>query len=204
MKLNIKGAISCAVLATTLSACGLFGDRAPEYYGVQEPKALQVPEHLDTPSSSTALTIDREPVALPEQPLETVPPRIITNASDKDSNTRMRWSADGIYILVEDSAESVQRRLAYVIERSGMRLRDPSPDGNYRFEYRHQPGGQDEGFFSKLAFWRDDGPDYSGAYQALPESDGDKTRVYLKYADGGEVPMDVAEHVLGILKDRLG
>lgn len=193
-----------AVAALLLTSCGMFGDKQPEYYGVAEAKPLEIPQGLDEPGSDTALTIEYPPVLLPAQELNAVPPRILANQSDQGGNSKLRWSSDGVYILVEDSSESVQRRLGYVIERSGMEMRGQAPDGNHLFDYEHVRHDRNEGWFSWVAFWREDAPDYSGTYQTQPESDGSNTRVFLRYADGGEVPMDAAEHVLAILKERLG
>lgn len=202
--MNIRSLILVAVVAALLAACGVFGDKNPEYYDVPESKTLEVPQDLDRPNSATALTVDRQYMTLPERELSPVPPRVLANQKGNETTTRMKWSADGVYLLVQDSPESVQRRLKFVIERSGMQLHNQSADGNYRFSFEHVRSEEDTGFFSKIAFWRDDAPDYSGEYQTVPQPDGTDTRVYLKYADGGEVPMDAAEHVLVILMERLG
>jgi len=194
------------LLATALmvASCGLFGDKQPEYYGVAEAEPLEVPQGLDEPAAESALTIELPAVPLPPGELNAVPPRILANQSDQAGNSKLRWSADGIYIFVEDSSESVQRRLGYAIERSGLEMHGRAPDGNYLFAYEHVRPDRHEGWFSWMAFWRADPPDFSGSYQTLPEPDGPNTRVYLRYADGGEVPVDAAEHVLAILKQRLG
>ena len=191
------------LVSAFVSACGTFGDNPPEYYGIPESKNLEIPDNLDRPTSATALTVDRRYMPLPERELSPIPPRVLANQKD-NSSTSLRWSADGVYILVEDSPDSVQRRLRYVIERSGMDLHSPTSDGNHRFGYHHVPVEIDEGFFAKMAFWRDDAPNYSGDYETVPQADGSQTRVYLRYADGEDVPMDAAEHVLVILMERLG
>lgn len=204
MKRNLKHLSGLAAAALVVASCGMFGDKQPEYYGVTEAKPLEVPQGLDDPRSETALTIEHPPAPLPPKELNAIPPRILANQPGQEGNSRLRWSADGVYIFVEDTSESVQRRLGYVIERSGMEVRGRATDGNYEFEYEHVRPDRHEGWFSWAAFWRDDPPDYSGSYQTQPEPDGPNTRVYLRYADGGEVPMDAAEHVLAILKERLG
>jgi uncharacterized lipoprotein len=78
------------------------------------------------------------------------------------------------------------------------------PSGAYVFQYNQVAVDRDEGFFSNLAFWRPDAPNYSGSYQTVVEPDGTSTRIYVKYADGRDVPMEAAEQVLAILKERLG
>lgn len=187
-----------------LSACSMFGGEQPEYYDVTEAEPLTIPEALDTPTSASALTIDHQPLPLPSQEMNTMPPRVLVNQSSDPGNSILRWSSEGVYILVDDSTDSVRRRLEFVIQRSGMELLGRGGDGDYRFVYKDVRPETDEGFFAKMAFWRDDPPDYSGSYLTLSQPDGGKTRVYLVYADGGEVPVEAAEHVLAILKERLG
>jgi uncharacterized lipoprotein len=72
-------------------------------------------------------------------------------------------------------------------------------------QYEHvQTKDPDEGFFSKMAFWRDDGPDYSGEYLITTEADGENTRIYLKNADGSDADQNAAEFLLVKLDERLG
>jgi hypothetical protein len=182
----------------------MFKDKPPEYYDVTEADPLTIPEDLDTPTSESALTIEHQPLPLPTREINTMPPRVVVNQSNDPGNSILRWSSEGVYILVDDSTESVRRRLEFVIQRSGMELLGRGVDGDYRFVYTDVRPQTDEGFFARMAFWRDDPPDYSGSYLTLSQPDGGKTRVYLVYADGGEVPVEAAEHVLAILKERLG
>jgi len=193
----------CAT-ALLMSACGLWGDKKPEYYDVPEAKPLKIPSGLDSPTSEAAFTIGIPAFPLPESELNPIPPRVLANQAGQGGNSSLRWSADGVYILIQDSPDSVQRRLGYVIERSGMEMVRQEPDGAYVFQYQQVTVDRDEGFFTNLAFWRPDAPNYSGSYQTLLEPDGNSTRIYVKYADGRDVPMEAAEQVLAILKERLG
>lgn len=201
-----KALVTMALSLSLLGACGMFGrdDGPPEYYEVSESEPLVIPDHLDTPTSDTALNIEHQPVPLPEEPMSTVPPRVVVNQSRDGDNSMLRWASEGVYILVEESIEDVRGRMGTVIEDSGMELLGKAENGDYRFVFEDNRPEAEKGFWEKLSFWRDDPPDYSGSYLTLSRSDGEKTRVYLKYADGGEVPIEVAEHVLAILKETLG
>jgi len=190
-----------------LTACGLFGDKEeelPEYYAAKEVPALELPEGFDRPIGTGALLIAAPQAPLPEREMKTVPPRVSSDSGGKPGNTSIRWSAEGVYLWVKDTPESVQRRLGFAIKRAGMSVRETSTDGIYEFEYWHQPPKQDEGFFSKLAFWRDDGPNYSGTYQIITQPDLEDTRVYIKNVDGTDSDPDAAEHLLAIFSERLG
>ncbi len=200
---TLAGLLACSVL---LSACGLFGrdeEDQPEYYEAVEAPPLEIPEGLARPTSDAALYILAPPAPLPERELQSRPPRV-SSTSTGDENATLRWGAEGAYLLVEDTHESVQRRLGLVIERAGMNMEPLRDVPGYRVEYWHQPVETDEGFFSRLAFWRDDAPNYSGTYRVISRPDGEQTRVYVKNADGSEPDPAAAEHLLVILGERLG
>jgi len=200
-------ALLCCVL---LPACGMFGigkEKEPDqpiYYEAAEAPSLQIPEGLDRPKSSNALMIATPLAPLPQRELQTIPPRVASHSTRDNSTTQLKWSAEGVYLLVADSSESVVRRLGIVIPRAGMSLFKTEVPNGYQFEYRHNSKDPDEGWFSKMAFWRDDAPNYSGIYQAVALSDGQNTRIVIKGADGTEVDPIAAEHILGILGERLG
>lgn len=187
----------------TVSACRS-GDKKPGYYNEVETPSLDVPSGLDYPDTGQAMIIRTPYMQPPAMVMTDVPPRISSTTSGIDKNSRLSWSAQGLYLLVEDTPESVHRRLGLVIDRSGMQRVRVDDNGVYRFDY-YQTFEDDRGFFRKMAFWsRDDTEDYSGAYQAFTEADGENTRVYIKYADGSDCEPDAAEHVLIVLGARMG
>ena len=199
---NLVWLVCCAAL---MFSCSMFKDRDPEYYVAEESASLTVPDSFDRPETQQALVITLAPMPLSDYgALESRPPRIANTSTGERSNSRFGWSAQGIYLLVEDSSASVYRRLGYVIERTGMVMRDKSPGGDFRFEYYQDFGDLDEGFFSRFAFWKDDVQDYSGAYMAQVEQDGQYARIYLRYADDTAVEPDATEHLLEILQQRFG
>jgi len=196
----------CGLVLVLLLAAGCSSDgRKPEYYESAEAKSLTIPEDLDTPSSSSALIISTMAIPLSSSALDSVPPRISSTTSGIDVNSRLSWSALGMYLLVEDTHESAERRLDIVIKRSGMKNIRQDKEGVHRFDYYQKFDDLNSGFFSSLAFWRKDKrEDYSGAYQVYVRPDGENTRVYIKYADGTDCEPDAAEHVLAVLGARLG
>jgi uncharacterized lipoprotein len=191
------------VLALLLAGCSS-DSRKREYYDATEEPSLEIPEGLARPGSSSALVIGAPPMPLPPYAIESKPPRISSTTSGLNANSSFNWSARGLYLVVDDTAESAHRRLGLVIERAGMQRVRVDDKGVYRFDYYQQFDDQD-GFFRKMAFWsRDKSEDYSGAYQTFIEPDGEKTRVYIKYADGTDCEPDAAEHVLEVIRSRLG
>lgn len=175
-----------------------------EYFDAVETPSLEIPEGLARPSSASARVIGIPPIPLTPMAMETRPPRISSTTSGLDANSRFSWSPEGLYLLVDDSEESVHRRLGLVIERAGMQRIRLDDNGVYRFDY-YQTFEEEGGFFRKMAFWsRDKREDFSGAYQVFTRPDGDQTRVFLRYADGTDVEPDAAEHVLDVIQSRLG
>jgi len=180
------------------------GEKKPEYYDAEETATLEIPEDLDRPASSSALLIHTPAMPPPSMVMETKPPRVTNTTSGLGANSRLNWSAQGLYLLVEDSPESAHRRLRLVIERAGMQRVRIDDQGVYRFDY-YQTFDDAAGFFKKMAFWsRDKSEDYSGAYQTYIRPDGESARVYIKYADGTDCEPDAAEHLLAVLSSRLG
>lgn len=191
------------LLALLLGACSS-ENRKREYYGATELKPLQIPDGFSNPTSGGALTIPTPAMPLSAMPMDTKPPRITSTTAGMTGNSSFIWSVKGLYLMVDDTADSVHRRLGLVIQRAGMKRVRVDEKGVYRFDY-YQDFEDESGFFNKLAFWnRDETEDYSGAYQTFTEPDGEKTRVYIKYADGTDCEPDAAEHVLEVIRNRLG
>ena len=112
------------LLLAAVTACSR-GQKIPEYYDARETEPLEMPEGLSIPDRSRALINEMAPLAPPEMAMETRPPRISSTTSGIDANSSLNWSAQGLFLLVEDTPESAHRRLGLVIERAGMeRIRE--------------------------------------------------------------------------------
>ena len=159
---------------------------------------------MNTPDTTRAVVITVPQMRIPSgAELEPMPPRVASTAGKQDVNSFMAWSAEGVYLMVKDTPDSVARRLKFAIENSGMNLLERHDDGAYKFHYT-QVQLSESGFFSNLAFWRDGPIDYSGSFMTKLQADGENTRVYLLFANGVEVDTAGAEHILGIFMDRFG
>ncbi len=99
----------------------------------------------------------------------------------------------------------MNRRLVHAAQRSGLNFREQGTGNGLIVQYHHViPKDPDEGWFSKMLFWRDDGPDYSGEYLITTEADGENTRIYIRNADGSDAEQNAAEYLLVKLDERLG
>jgi len=195
------------IMIAVLSGCSMFGNNEPEYMASVEAEPLKIPEGLDTPAGPRPVVITVPLLRMPAgDELEPMPPRVVSTAGKQDTNTFMAWSAEGAYLMVKDTPESVARRLRFAIVNSGMTMleRDDTGTGSHKFHYTQIFLNEEDGFFSSMAFWRDKPVDYSGVFMTKLKSDGVDTRVFLLFGTGGAVDTAGAEHILGIFMERLG
>lgn len=193
------------VMAVMLSGCSLFGNNEPEYLESKEAPLLKIPDGMDNPIGDRPVVISVPLMRMPAgDELEPMPPRVVSTAGKQDANAYMAWSAEGAYLKVKDTPDSVARRLRFAITNSGMTMLERNDTGAHKFHYTQTPTTRDEGFFSRMAFWRDGPPDYSGIFMTKLVPDGADTRVYLLFGNGKPVDVAGAEQILGIFMERLG
>ncbi len=192
------------LMIVALAGCSSFGNNEPEYMASIEGEPLKIPEGLDTPTGPRPVLISVPLLRMPAgDELEPMPPRVVSTAGKQDTNTFMAWSAEGVYLKVKDTPESVARRIRFAIVNSGMNMLERNDAGAHKFHYT-QRFRSDDGFFTSMAFWRDKPVDYSGVFMTKLKQDGEDTRVYLLFGNGEEVDTAGAEHILGIFMERLG
>lgn len=203
-RLFIRSTVMAFVMTTVLGGCYMFGNNEPEYLASREAEPLKIPEGLDKPKGLRPVNISVPPMRLPAgDELEPMPPRVVSTAGKKDAYSYLAWSAEGVYLFVKDKPEIVSGRLANVIGMENMQMLQPNIEsGAHQFHYT-QIVLNDEGWFSWMAFWRDNPLNFSGRFMTQLLPDGDNTRVYLRFADGGHVDTTGAEHVLGVFMDEL-
>lgn len=193
-------------LMSVISGCSLFGNGEPEYLASVTMPALKIPEGLDAPVGTEPVLISSPEMRMPSgDEIEPMPPRVASTAGSQDANAYLAWSAEGAYLLVKDTPDSVAGRLRYAIENTGMTLLKFDDSGAHKFYYK-QNMPEDEGFFSKMAFWRrgSDELDFSGTFMTSLRADGNNTRVYLLFGTGEPVDTAGSEHILGIFMERFG
>ena len=195
------------ILIAVLSGCSSFGNKEPEYLTSVEVPPLKVPAGLNNPTGPSPMLIGVPEMREPQgDELAPGPPRVASTAGKQDANAYIAWSAQGAYLLVKDTPDSVARRLRYAIENSGMTLLKVDDSGAHKFHYTQKPPVDDEGFFSHMAFWRSrpEFINFSGTFMTSLKPDGQNTRVYLLFGNGEAVDTQGTEHILGIFMDRMG
>lgn len=193
------------VLIVVLSGCSWFGNNEPEYVESAEHEPLKIPPGLDTPQGASPPVMIASPgMRKPAgDELNPPPPRVTSTSGTNDADAYLAWSAQGVYLFVKDTPESVARRLGYAIVNSGMTMLEQDEAGSHKFHYK-QNMSDEEGIFSSMAFWRDKRLDFSGTFMTSVRADKENTRVYLLFGTGEAVDTTGAEHILGIFMDRLG
>lgn len=197
-------------LAIALLLGGCFNsERDPVYVSSQEIDPIEAPPGLDQPS--TRDIYDVPGYSLPElaaQGDQEAPPEVQPSAVAEKSRSQIRFGPTGLYLAVEDTPDSVWRRLGFTLNRGGMAVRQVDEDQRrYVFSFSHDPIEPEVGVFERLTFWSSaDAIDYSGEYVArvADESSDGVTRVELLDTDGSVVELDRAEFVLARLRERLG
>lgn len=195
-------------LAVALVSACFSRDRQPVYADSDEVKPIEAPPGLSQPQPRS--TFEVPGYSLPElaaQGDEARPPQVLPSAEAERSRSHIRFGPTGLYLQVEDTPDSVWRRLGFTLNRAGMNVREIDEDERrYRFRFSHDPIVSRRTGLARLAFWRSDEViDYSGVYVAEVERESDGvTRVSLLDADGSVVEMERAEFVLARLRERLG
>ena len=207
MTISIYRIALVAILIAVLSGCSAFRNQEPEYLAAAEVDLLRIPPGMDDPTGPSPVLISVPQMRRPSgDELSPGPPRVVSTAGKQDTNSYLAWSAEGAYLMVRDAPDSVARRLRYAIENSGMTMLRMDPSGAHKFHYTQVHQQTDEGFFSRMAFWRDrpDFIDFSGTFMTSLRADGQNTRVYLLFGTGEAVDTAGSEHILGIFMERLG
>jgi uncharacterized lipoprotein len=198
---------SLLLLAAILMTGCFNRDRQPIYVESDEVATIRAPEGLSEPRIRGTYQVPG--TFLPQLAAagnEARPPRVLTSAEAEASRSHIRFGPTGLYLEVDDEADSVWRRLGFTLNRSGMSVREVDESSRYfEFRFDHDPIYIERGRIARLAFWRSgEVLDYSGNYRVEVQPDGDATRLALLDSNGEVIGMNRAEYVLAILRERLG
>jgi uncharacterized lipoprotein len=182
-------------------------DRQPIYVQSDEVAPIRAPSGLDEPRVRPTFQVGG--VFLPEMAgqHDTRPPRVLPSAEAERSRSHIRFGPRGLFLEVEDEADSVWRRLGFSLNRGGMQVSEVREDKNqYAFQFTDDPLLIDRTGLSRLAFWRSpERVDHSGDFLVEVEPVNERvTRVLLMDDAGKLLEMNRAEHVLAVLRERLG
>jgi len=200
------------VFALLLAGCGGSEER-PIYAESPETQPIRVPPGLDQPETEAALRIpgDSAPELAGLREGAT-PPQVLPSAEADNTSSSVRYGVEmgALYLRVDDRPASVWHRLGFTLDRRDMTLqRSDESAQTYEFSYTQPSRAEGEGgFWDTILFWRgSDSEDYSGVYRVRLRPDNDQpeaTRVYLFRGDGSAAAPAAADHLLGVIRQRLG
>lgn len=110
---------------------------------------------------------------------------------------------DGAVILNEPFSRA-WRYTGLALDRVGFAVQDRDrAEGVYFVRYEDpQQGNKEEGFLSKLAFWRSD-EEPEVMYQVAVRSDGGSSRIQVRNKDGQDIDTDTSRRILNLLYEEL-
>lgn len=180
--------MTLTLIALLLSACA-GRDRQPIYVQSEEVAPIRVPAGLDEPRIRPTFQVAG--AFLPEMAgqHETRPPRVLPSAEAERSRSHIRFGPRGLFLEVEDEADSVWRRLGFSLNRAGMQVREVREQRQqYAFRFNDDPTVVERSGLARLAFWRsDERIDHSGDFVAEVEAVNDRTTRVLLFDSAGNL-----------------
>lgn len=130
-------------------------------------------------------------------------------AKDKPvERAKLTRSSDGAGTLeVQESFDRAWRRVGLALDRVGFTVEDRDRSKGLYFVRYVDPetDGQkkDEGFMSKLAFWKGSAPNPQTKYRVFVKSGGAATTVQVLSLEGGVDQSETSKKILGLLYEQL-
>lgn len=194
-------------LALMLGACGLMPGQS-SYDPIDPVEALEVPPDLDAPETDGALRVPNATYSRVQGgPVSgTSSPAVSEAPTPAQQGTRMLYEGGVRGLLVEDSEESVWRRVGFALERIGLSIEERERESStYVVEYEDvQAKEARPNVFSRWIMRRKGPEDHSGTYQVRLRGQGSATIVNLYDEDGAPAGQVITEELLTALLDRLG
>ena len=111
-------------------------------------------------------------------------------------------------LVVEQDFQTVWRRVGRVLDSKGFAVEDRDRSRGYYFVRYIDPFKEieedDEGFFSSLAFWRDDAEKNPQEYYYIKmNSEATDTRVMVLDAEENRTSSDTAKRLLNLIQEQL-
>lgn len=131
-------------------------------------------------------------------------------AKPAESRANLQQASDGrVALTVMESFDRSWRRVGLALDRIGFAVEDRDrAKGLYYVRYidpdKDNQSKKEDGFLSKLAFWRDDNKiSSSNAYRIYVREAGDSSVVTVLTKEGGEDRSSTAKRILQLLQDQL-
>lgn len=118
---------------------------------------------------------------------------------------KSRLEAGGSVLVIDDEMRNAWRLVGGALDRSGFAVEDRDmTQGVYYVRYDDPSKAEKKkGFFSKMAFWRDDKVDTVTQYQVALSGSGKETRVMVRDQAGKPDTSPTALNILNLIKEQL-
>ena len=108
-----------------------------------------------------------------------------------------------IYLSIPEEFTGAWRRTETALEQGGFIIGErDSAKGFYRITYFDEAAQQEKGWFSKLAFWKDDAAAQGKNYGISLTGVGEKTELIVLNEDGDWETNQDAGRILGIIQNQ--
>lgn len=127
-------------------------------------------------------------------------------ATGAPAMAKSRLEAGGSVLVIDDEMRNAWRLVGGALDRSGFAVEDRDmTQGIYyvRYDDPSKADKKKKGFFSKMAFWRDDKVDTVTQYQVALTSSGKETRVTVRDQAGKPDTSPTALNILNLVKEQL-
>lgn len=129
----------------------------------------------------------------------------VSGGAGAPAMARSRLEAGGSILVIDDEMRNAWRLVGGALDRSGFAVEDRDmTQGVYYVRYDDPSKAEKKkGFFSKMAFWRDDKVDTVTQYQVALTGSGKETRVMVRDKAGNPDTSPTALNILNLIKEQL-
>lgn len=130
----------------------------------------------------------------------------LASAEDvRQSRSELVTGRGGAYLLVHDEFAPAWRLVGVALERAGFLVEDRDRSaGVYYVRYDDPTIKKEEGFFSKMAFWRDSSEfDEEIVYRVSLREDANETRVVIQDEEGQVRHTDTTQRILTMVQEQI-
>ena len=134
--------------------------------------------------------------------------QLAAKPKEEDARAKIVEAADGIGSLqLAEPFDRAWRRVGLALDRGGFTVEDRDRSKGYYFvryvDSDAEALKKDDGFFSKLAFWRSSAPAKSEQYRVLVKDRNDSSEVQVLDKGGNPERSDTARKILALLQSQL-
>jgi uncharacterized lipoprotein len=206
--LSARCTVYAVVVAGLLGGCGMFHRHDNYYSKAQETRPLEVPPDLDTPVSSTELTVPATgapgaSAAVSSSAVASAPPPVSVSGDSLHVSDSVghAWTRVGLALeraQVGTISERNEAAHSYTLEVAGLTASPtpaPTPEHHWYTRILHPFGGGSSGGTSSAKV--------SGHLTVTVSADGDGARVEVAGASGDSSAAEAARRVISALRERL-